>query len=193
MAQASSKKEKRAQQAQERTRKKIVRPVVVGVLMAAVAIFAAWSYFRPTEQLGEHFASMGRTHVPQNTPVPKYNSSPPTSGPHAGPARWEDYAAEISELNQVHNLEHGGIVIQYNCALLPAGESCTKVRTALREITAKARREIDRKIILAPYSKMPRPIAVTAWRRLQYFDAVDEAGILRFADAFINKGPEFVP
>ncbi len=193
MSQASSKKERRAQQAQERARKKKLRPVVVGVLIAAVAIFAAWSYFRPTEQLGEKFASMGRIHVPQNTPVPKYNSSPPTSGPHAGPVRWDDYSAEISDLNQIHNLEHGGIIIQYNCALLPTGESCAAVRTALREITATARREINRKFILAPYSKMPRPIAVTAWRRLQYFDAVDEAGILRFADTFINKGPEFVP
>ena len=193
MAQASSKKEKRAQQAQERARKKIVRPVVVGGLIAAVAIFAAWSYFRPTEPLGEHFTSMGRTHIPQNTPVPRYNSSPPTSGPHAGLVRWDNFSAEISELNQIHNLEHGGILIQYNCTLLPPGKSCAAVETALREITAKARRDINRKILLAPYSKMPRPIAVTAWRRLQYFDSADEEGILRFADKFINKGPEFVP
>ena len=193
MAQASSKKEKRAQQARERARKKFVRPWVAVTLTAVVAIFVAWNYFGPSEQLGEKFPTMGRTHIPQDTPVPKYNSSPPTSGPHASPARWGDHSVEVSELNQIHNLEHGGIIIQYNCALLPAGESCAVVRGELREISDKARREFDRKIILAPYSKMPRPIAVTAWRRVQYFDVVDEEGILRFADTFINKGPEFVP
>jgi len=54
----------------------------------------------------------------------------------------------------------------------------------------KAREEIDRKIILAPYSKMPSLIAVTAWTRIQYFDKVEAEGILRFVEVFINEAPE---
>jgi hypothetical protein len=138
--------------------------------------------------------------VSQDFPV-KYNNSPPTSGPHAGPASWGNHSNEVPEINQVHNLEHGGILIQYNCVHLRGlvinqvvvhlqGQSCDELRTELREVLLKAREEIDRKIILAPYSKMPSLIAVTAWTRIQYFDKVEAEGILRFVEVFINEAPE---
>jgi len=49
------------------------------------------------------------------TPLPKYNSFPSTSGPHyIQPAPWNFYDSPLdSEVRAVHNLEHGGIVIQW--------------------------------------------------------------------------------
>ena len=43
-----------------------------------------------------------------------YNSFPPSSGPHyQQPAPWGIYEDPIKQTILVHNLEHGGIVIQY--------------------------------------------------------------------------------
>ena len=43
-----------------------------------------------------------------------YNSFPPSSGPHyQQPAPWGIYEDPIKQTILVHNLEHGGIVVQY--------------------------------------------------------------------------------
>ena len=52
--------------------------------------------------------------VPTLQTKPKWNSSPPTSGPHYGvPAVWDFYDEEVPLVQTVHNLEHGGVVIHY--------------------------------------------------------------------------------
>jgi hypothetical protein len=44
----------------------------------------------------------------------KWNTDPPTSGPHyAVPALWGSYTAPVNMAQLVHNLEHGGIYILY--------------------------------------------------------------------------------
>jgi hypothetical protein len=60
-------------------------------------------------------SDQGRNHVPIGTAV-EYNSNPPTSGPHY--AQWEKpgiYSKVLQDGNLVHSLEHGYIVISYNC------------------------------------------------------------------------------
>ena len=63
----------------------------------------------------ETFSNQGRDHVPAGT-TEEYNSNPPTSGPHY--AQWEKpgiYNRVLQDGNLVHSLEHGYIVISYNC------------------------------------------------------------------------------
>ena len=62
----------------------------------------------------EEFKGLPPAHL-QNPDAPvKYNSFPPSSGPHyAQPAPWGVYPDSIKQTILVHNLEHGGIVIQY--------------------------------------------------------------------------------
>jgi hypothetical protein len=44
----------------------------------------------------------------------KYNTNPPSSGPHFPlTIFWGMYDAPVDRLRSVHNLEHGGIVIYY--------------------------------------------------------------------------------
>lgn len=44
----------------------------------------------------------------------KWNTSPPTNGPHfQGAAIWGAYTEPLQQAQVVHNLEHGGIFIQY--------------------------------------------------------------------------------
>jgi hypothetical protein len=62
------------------------------------------------------FKAQEASHVPP-AKMPenfKYDSYPPTSGPHhPSPAVWDVYGEPIPQRHLIHNLEHGGIVIQY--------------------------------------------------------------------------------
>jgi hypothetical protein len=60
-------------------------------------------------------ADQSRWHIPYCTPI-SYLSNPPASGPHwPWPANWGMHAGIVPHEWWVHNLEHGGIVLLYNC------------------------------------------------------------------------------
>ena len=64
------------------------------------------------------FPPMGRQHIEKLSKDFRYNSFPPTSGPHyppgpKAPGVWNLYDAPVDETGVIHNLEHGGVVVQY--------------------------------------------------------------------------------
>lgn len=191
-AKKESKKAARIESKQRKAsakRSRWMTPLIIVAILAG----GGWWYAQQDQDLpGRQFENQGRQHVPNGTPPPIYNSSPPTSGAHSSPAPWGERSNEIPLINQVHNLEHGGVLIQYNCSQRPPATSCYDAVAQLRDILSKARRDIDKKIVLAPFGGMERFIAVTSWTWLQYFDRVDEEGILQFARAHINNAPEQV-
>jgi YVTN family beta-propeller protein len=113
----------------------------------------------------------GERHVP-------YNSNPPTSGPRLPYlADWGIHKQPVPLELQVHNLEHGGIVIQYNCA-----SDCADLVTRLERIA-----ETRSFVIVAPYPWMSSRIALTAWGRIDTFDDLETARIERFIRAYAGK------
>src|SRR5262249_19081839 len=72
-----------------------------------------------------------------------------------------------------HNLEDGGVVVQYNC-------ECPDLVAKLKAIVDK----YDRHVILAPYPGMKHKIALTAWTRLDTMDELDEGRVTRFIQAY---------
>ena len=83
-----------------------------------------------------------------------WNTTPPTSGPHYQvPAVWGTYDDAVNQAQLVHNLEHGGIAIQYG--------------TGVPEETVQALKgfvqENSRGTILAPYPALGDRIALGAW------------------------------
>lgn len=53
-------------------------------------------------------------HVADVNAKPKWNSNPPTSGPHhPQSAVWGYFDSPVRLISSVHNLEHGGVVIHY--------------------------------------------------------------------------------
>jgi len=64
--------------------------------------------------VAQTFPDQGRKHATQLPKGYKYNSFPPTSGTHnPTPAIWNIYDEPVKQMLLVHNLEHGGIVVQY--------------------------------------------------------------------------------
>ena len=139
---------------------------------------------------------LGRDHIRTGGKFSGYATSPATSGFHWGvtaptvdapfgaPVRWGNYNTEISDEALVHNLEHGGIGLHYNC---PSG--CADLEAQLIGMAPTGFSQF----VISPYSNMERKIAVTAWRRILFLDEFDQAAIRGFINAYLDHAPESVP
>ncbi len=88
---------------------------VIGVIGAIGVIGVGWSVTRPVP--GSRMDDQGREHVtPEAVAAFAYNSNPPTSGPHL--PTWVKagiFDRPQSEGELIHSLEHGYVIISYNC------------------------------------------------------------------------------
>jgi hypothetical protein len=150
----------------------IIGTVVVLVAALVVGYFA---YRAQANLPGQVMADQGNLHIQSATvPHEPYNSDPPTSGPHLPYiAPWGVHTRPVPLELQVHNLEDGGVVVQYNC-------ECPEIVAQLRDIVKK----YERNVLLAPYPTMKSKIALTAWTRIDTLDDVDAKRITRFIEAY---------
>jgi hypothetical protein len=150
---------------------------VIGVVAVAAVIVGYLAYRAVADLPGTLVLDLGNAHIQTaGEPHVPYNSDPPTSGPHLPYlAPWGIHTEPITKELQVHNLEDGGVVIQYNCP-----SSCPDLVDKLKVIV---QRYADR-VVLAPYPGMKTRIALTAWTRIDAFDAFDEARVVRFIQAY---------
>jgi Protein of unknown function (DUF3105) len=96
---------------------------------------------------------------------------------------WGIYTEPVQQIQQIHNLEHGGIVIQYG----------SKVpRSDVDEITSFYRSD-DNAMLVAPFPRLGNKIAVEAWTYLSKCTHFDDKGFTKFRDAFRYHGPEPYP
>jgi hypothetical protein len=151
--------------------------------------------------LGTHYPSQGHTHLMSGEPDDfVYNSDPPTSGPHR--EIFNDTfvsSTPLASFVQVHLLEHGNVLLQYNCL-------CPDVASALANIAmeydrglvpsgqpkptatdVQAAEEQGKAVIVAPYPHMKSRIAVTAWTHLGALKTVDAQKIESFINAHLSN------
>jgi hypothetical protein len=151
--------------------------------------------------LGTHFPAQGHKHFADGESTNfDYNSDPPTSGPHR--EIFNDAFVSPTPLPkyvQVHLLEHGNVLLQYNC-------NCPDIAGALAQIAyrynsqlvppnrlqplpqdVQAGEEGGMAVLVAPYPGMKHKIALTAWTRLATLDAIDEQKITSFINAYLHN------
>lgn len=151
-------------------------PLVAVAVVAVVAAVIGYFAYRATADLpGVKMPDQGNVHLRSAAdPHEPYNSDPPTSGPHLPYiAPWGVHTRPIQRELQVHNLEDGGVVVQYNC-------ECPELVARLRDVVQK----YDKQVILAPYPEMKSKIALTAWTRIETLAEFDEARVRRFIEAY---------
>src|SRR5262245_36586091 len=152
------------------------------VVVVAAAIVGYFAYRSAAALPGTAMPDQGNLHINLATdPHEPYNSDPPTSGSHLPYiAPWGIHTEPIAKELQVHNLEDGGVMVQYNC---PSG--CPDLVDKLKAIVARH----PEHVILAPYPGMQKRIALTAWTRIDTFDDFDEGRIVRFIQAYRGIDP----
>jgi hypothetical protein len=175
--------------------------IAIPVVILAVGGFLAFRANQAAALPGRNVATQGAAHISQGQEHPPYNSTPATSGPHwnvpgEAPVPWGIYNEPIPDEAMLHNLEHGGIAIQYNCRDCP--DLVGQLEDFYRRYTANPANRLplypqSTKIVIAPYYGMPNRIALTAWHRIDTFDAYDEERITRFVNEWRDKGPERIP
>ena len=130
---------------------------------------------------GQKIASQGRTHISPGDSHPPYSSVPATSGWHfaqpLAPVRWGIHDEALPDESLVHNLEHGGVGIHYNCP-----DGCDELVRQLRDIAGGAG-----KVIMSPYPGMDTTIALTAWTFLDTFDEFDKERVEAFVSAHVSS------
>ncbi|HEX2916671.1 MAG TPA: DUF3105 domain-containing protein [Chloroflexia bacterium] len=145
----------------------------------------------------ETFPDQGRDHLAQGQTVENvlngqgYNSNPPTSGPHLPTwSKWGVFNTPLSNELQVHNLEHGGVIIQYDCP-----DGCTGAVNTLSNFARRYPPDNFTGVLLAPRSNLPNGarIALTAWTHRLLLKSLDTDKVSQFIATYIGKGPEGDP
>lgn len=90
---------------------------LIWIIILLAGIAGAWflwkNYTRPL--VGEEIPALGRDHVTDISSI-EYNSNPPTSGSHFPVwAKKGVYDRVLSDGYLIHSLEHGYVVVSYNC------------------------------------------------------------------------------
>lgn len=140
----------------------------------------------PAAKFGQHVNSLqAKVH---------YTTFPPASGKHYSvPAVWGYYTEPVLEIQAVHNLEHGGIVISWGSDV-PATET-KKIEDFYNESPDA--------MLAFPLPALKSKIALVAWtekpnekrgqNRIAKCPRFDEKAFKAFRDAFRGEGPERFP
>ena len=189
-----------------------VIPAAMGIalIVTAAALFGASGRDKPSDadvagamkKAGctlRTFSAQSRAHVNDIDSQVHYNSFPPTSGPHYfAPVDWGFYFYPLVQVQLVHNLEHGGIAIQFGTETDP-----WTVRRLVQFYL-----EDPHLLIVAPLPRLGKKIALAAWTvpprkegeppkrgvgRLAVCAHVVDKPFRAFVDAYRDRGPETEP
>jgi hypothetical protein len=181
-----NKQQRREAQAAQRRRRQLIWiafGVIAALLLAGGVAWAAYQSSRPAP--GEAVPILGQEHIAPGQGHPPYNSDPPTSGWHYDqPADAGFYETSLPDEQLVHNLEHGHVIISYDCSKLT---DCEAVKAELRSIVDRFQRW---KVVTVPRKNADAPIALTAWGRIDKLEAYDEDRITAFVKYWRDRGPE---
>lgn len=135
-----------------------------------------------------------RSHFDLGVTYDDYTSNPPTSGPHAlSPAQFGISDLAVPKEVAVHNMEHAGVVVWYNCNADPAlsTDDCTTLRNELGQVVQEEIGSGYSRVLMTPYAGMDSRIALTAWGYLDTYDEFDADREKTFIETFVcNYDPE---
>jgi hypothetical protein len=144
---------------------------------AANALTAAGCQYKhyPAQPRVPHYATL------TPSPPPSWNSFPPTSGRHYTEwVLWGSYTEPVPLIKEVHNLEHGGVIIQYGSKVPKSDVS--KIDDFWRAD--------PNAMLVAPLPKLGDKIALTAWTQWGECTHFDQKAFSKFGAAFRYHGPE---
>ncbi|MDX6386915.1 MAG: hypothetical protein QOD85_717, partial [Gaiellaceae bacterium] len=129
----------------------------------------------PAQPRTPHYTSLNPS------PPPSWNSYPPSSGRHFYQwVLWGSYTEPVPLIKEVHNLEHGGMIIQY-------GNKVSK--SDISKIEAFWQKD-PTAMLVAPLPNLGNKIALTAWTNWAECTSFNDKAFKSFQSAFRYHGPE---
>jgi Protein of unknown function (DUF3105) len=123
----------------------------------------------------------GRTHVSALPAGFKANSVPRSSGPHSPQTIiYGAYTDEVPELNAVHNLEHGAVILYYG----------PRVPTSTVDSMVGFYNEGPDGLIVSKHPKLGGDVAFVSWAHVARCPKFEEDLARKFIDEFAFNGPE---
>lgn len=151
-----------------------------GAKAAATAIEAAGCQFKtyPALPRTPHYMTL------HPSPPPQWNSVPPTSGRHYTQALvFGQYDQPVIEIQALHNLEHGAMILQYG----------SKVPKAQVDAVTQWYRKDPNALVVAPLPSLGDKVAMTAWTRWSECKGFNEQAANAFRKVFRYQAPEKYP
>jgi hypothetical protein len=189
------------------------RPLVVGGLVALGLLFAGFLFVGANQPayacstqldpaspvpgssaLGQVEEDMGRNHVAAGSEI-TYVFCPPASGQHynatnLGPIAPRYYTPDDQVVPDgfVHNLEHGALVILYNCNRGGCDSADQdQLRALAQSFPASPVCKIPAGVIspvIARFDQMKAPFAALVWGRVLFQDQLDTGQMLQFYNQY---------
>ena len=167
--------------------------IAAGVLFILMLGYLVWQEAQPRVLPGESVPIQGQNHIPVGQPHDPYNSDPPTSGPHyETPVEAGFYDEAPVDEYLVHNMEHGHVIIWYNCSALSEAE-CATLKTEIQGTMSAAGVSLitgTLKLVAVPRPSMANEITLTSWGHIQRLDSWDRNAVLAFIKAYRDTAPE---
>ena len=111
-----------------------------------------------------------------------YSVTPPAGGPH-DPC-WADFGVHdepVEDDNFVHDLEHGAVVILWNCP-----DGCGAEQASIDALVPT----LGEFALSTPYSEMESPFAVVAWEHRLLLGCFDADATSTYYAEHVDQGPE---
>lgn len=159
------------------------------------------------QHVGEQLTLEPANHVLSGQPT--YLTDPPASGAHynlrgQAPVPWGFYAQPYPPDYWLHNLEHGGVVILYQCPqadtkrarLINTPLSCPDSQAPVQTYMSSAPKDAlfrELKIVATPYPVPGHRFAIVAWGWRLFMDTWDPGLAEKFYEAHVDNGPERLP
>jgi hypothetical protein len=141
-------------------------------------------------ELWEDIPTQEAVHIENVADYEPYNTDPPTSGAHYGdpmqPADPGLYQEPIPDENLVHSLEHGYVIIWYDCSALTEN-GCAQVQQDIDEVIAETG---TFKVIGMPRAGMDQPVIMTSWGRMMRLEGFDREKVVNFIEVNRGRAPE---
>jgi hypothetical protein len=176
-----------AQQEERRRRLWILVAVLGVVAFVGMMGFLVWQQAQPLPHPGHDVPIQGRNHIAEGVPHDPYNSEPPASGPHyATPAQAGFYDQAPADEYLVHSMEHGYVIIWYNCDKYTAG-TCDQLKAQIKDAMGSAGVSAitgTLKLIAVPRPGQKTVIALSSWGHIDTPETFSRQEILNFIRAY---------
>lgn len=110
-----------------------------------------------------------------------HDGKPPAGGDHnACWGTWGVHAEPLAPERFIHNLEHGGIVLTYNCP-----DGCEVEKLWLESFASD-----NELVVVTKYPELATRFGLSAWNARAYSDCLDAAFVRDFYARRVDRGPE---